>query len=59
MRVEVTDVTTGITKTYDLLRKAALSFSPEYVTSGSTIKVFSENGKLFKDQYKINVFTLN
>jgi hypothetical protein len=35
------------------LRKAALSFAPEYITTGPTIKVFAENGKLFKEKYKI------
>jgi hypothetical protein len=35
------------------LRKAALSFAPEYFTTGPTIKAFAENGKLFKEKYKI------
>lgn len=59
VRVKITHVPTGITKTYSSFRKAALSFSPKYVTNASTVKIYSENGKLFKGEYKISVSTMN
>ena len=55
VQVNVTEVPSGITVTYSSFRKAALSFAPEYITTGPTIKAFAENGKLFKDKYKISI----
>ena len=58
IQVNVTHVPTGITETFTSFRKAALSFAPKYITTGPTIKVFAENGKLFKGEYKITILTL-
>jgi hypothetical protein len=38
-------------------RKAALSFAPSCTTTGSTIKVFAENGKLFRGEYRISLIS--
>ena len=57
MQVSVTHTSTNITKTYPSFRKAALSFAPKYITTGQTLKSFAENGKLFKGEYKINIFS--
>lgn len=54
--VSITYVPTGESKTYSSFRKAALSFLPDHKISGSTLKVYSENGNLLKGKYKINVF---
>jgi len=48
-------VPTDVTKVFPSFRKAALSFAPEIITTGQTLKVFAENGKLFKDEYKITL----
>lgn len=56
--VNITNKSTGITKTYDSFRKAALSFYPRYTTNGSTLKSYAESGKLFKNEYKISVSTM-
>ncbi len=34
-----------------------LAFAPNHITTGSTLKVFAESGKLFKDKYKITINT--
>lgn len=57
IKVNVTNVSTGVTETFDSYRKAALYFEPEYITTGSTIKTYAENGKLFMNQYKITILT--
>lgn len=57
IQVNVTHVPTGKTETFTSFRKAALSFAPKFTTTGSTIKVFAENGKLFKDEYRINIIS--
>jgi hypothetical protein len=57
IQVNVTHVPTGKTETFSSFRKAALSFAPKFTTTGSTIKVFAENGKLFKDEYRINIIS--
>jgi hypothetical protein len=44
-----------VTKVFPSFRKAALYFAPEIITTGQTLKVFAENGKLFKDEYKITL----
>lgn len=48
-----THVFTGKAEILNSFRKAALSFAPEYITTGSTLKIFAENRKLFKGKYKI------
>ena len=48
VRVNITHVPSGTTKTYDSFRKAALSFLPKYATRGSTIKSLSHSNRLFK-----------
>lgn len=53
--VSITHVPTDVTKVFPSFRKAALSFAPEIITTGQTLKVFAENGKLFKDEYKITL----
>jgi hypothetical protein len=52
IQVHVTHIPTGKTETFSSFRKAALSFG-NYTTTGPTLKVFAENGKLFKGEYKI------
>lgn len=52
IQVNVTHVPTGKSETFSSFRKAALSFD-NYTTTGPTLKVFAENGKLFKGEYKI------
>lgn len=51
--VIITHVFTGKIETFSSFRKAALSFAPEYTTTGSTLKIFAEKGKLFNGKYKI------
>lgn len=53
IQVSVTNVLTGTTAVYPTIRKAALSFAPEIKTTGQTIKIYAENGKLFKEKYLI------
>lgn len=53
IQVIITHIFTGKTETFSSLRKAALSFAPEYITTGSTLKIFAEKGKLLKGEYKI------
>lgn len=55
VQVKVTHIPTGKTETFPSYRKAALSFAPKYITTGSTIKVFAENGELFKGEYRITI----
>jgi hypothetical protein len=55
IKVSVTHVASNETITYSSLRKAALSFAPKYKTTGQTIKAFADNGKLFRDEYKITI----
>lgn len=57
IQVKVTHVLTGKTETFSSFRKAALSFAPKYTTTGSTIKVLAENGKLFKGEYIISLIS--
>ena len=57
IEVQVTHVPSYATAIYPSFRKAALSFAPDYITSGPTLKVFAENGKLFKAEFKITWFT--
>lgn len=57
IEVNVTNILDGRMITYPSFRKAALSFAPNYITTGSTIKAFAESGKLFKDKYKITINT--
>lgn len=57
VQVNVTHVPSDTTVTYPSIRKAALSFAPEYITTGPTIKAFAENGKLFKGEYKIAIIS--
>lgn len=53
IQVSVTDMLSGKTEVYSSIREAALSFSPEYTTTGPTIKAYADSGKLFKGKYKI------
>ena len=55
IEVQVTHVPSDATAIYPSFRKAALSFAPDYTTTGPTLKVFAENGKLFKGEYKITI----
>nr|QDG01231.1 GIY-YIG endonuclease [Scytalidium sp.] len=55
IEVQVTHVPTDATAIYPSFRKAALSFAPDYITTGPTLKVFAENGKLFKGEFKITI----
>lgn len=48
IEVLVTHVPSGSTAIYPSFRKAALSFAPDFITTGQTLKAFAENGKLFK-----------
>lgn len=57
IEVNITNISDGKMVTYSSFRKAALSFAPDYITTGSTIKAFAESGKLFKDKYKISINT--
>ena len=59
VHVNITHIPTATTKTYDSFRKAALSFLPKYTTNGSTIKLYAENGKIFKEEYRITVSNIN
>jgi len=54
--VKVTYVPSGAVVTYPTIRKAALSFSPDIITTGQTIKAHIENKKLFKGIYKIEYY---
>jgi hypothetical protein len=54
--VAVTDVTTGKTEIYSTIRKAALAFAPEIITTGQTVKTYASSGKLFKGKYLIEFF---
>lgn len=51
--VKITHVPSGTVAIYPTIRKAALSFSPDINTTGQTIKVYIESGKLFKGIYKL------
>jgi len=53
IQVSITNILTGSTVVYPTIRKAALSFAPEIKTTGQTIKIYAENGKLFKEKYLI------
>jgi hypothetical protein len=53
VQISVTDMSTGKTEIYSSMREAALSFAPEYNTTGPTVKAYVESGKLFKEKYKI------
>lgn len=53
VQISVTDMSTGKTEIYSSMREAALSFAPEYNTTGPTVKAYAESGKLFKEKYKI------
>jgi hypothetical protein len=57
MQVKVTHELTGKTEIFSSFRKAALSFAPNYTTTGSTLKVYAENGKLFKGEYRISLIS--
>lgn len=59
MQVNVTHMPSGKTVTYPTTRKAALSFAPEYLTTGPTLKAYALSGKLFKGIYKISNVCLN
>ncbi|KAI0990946.1 hypothetical protein K3495_g17241 [Podosphaera aphanis] len=54
IEVLVTHVPSGSTAIYPSFRKAALSFAPDFITTGQTLKAFAENGKLFKGEFKIS-----
>jgi hypothetical protein len=56
VQVNILHVPTGKSETFPSFRKAALSFAPKYTTTGPTIKVFAENGKLFQGEYKITIY---
>jgi hypothetical protein len=53
IQVNVTNVIYGQTVIYSSMREAALSFAPEYITTGPTVKTYADTGKLFKEKYKI------
>lgn len=55
IEVQVTHVPSDSTTIYPSFRKAALSFAPDFITTGQTLKVFAENGKLFKGEFKISI----
>lgn len=50
--VEVLHIPTGKIDQYPTIRKAALAFDP--ATTGQTIKAYIENGKLFRNEYRIS-----
>jgi group I intron endonuclease len=52
-KILVIDVLTDDSTIYPSMRVVA----PKFTTTGSTIKVFAENGKLFKDEYRINIIS--
>lgn len=47
----------GSTAIYPCFRKAALSFAPDYITTGPTLKAFAKEGKLFKGEFKITILS--
>lgn len=51
--VSVKNVDTGLVSEYSSLRQAAASFAPEIRTTGQTIKVYAESGRLFEGKYLI------
>lgn len=53
VQVNITNILTGEISTYSSIREAALSFAPEYITTGPTIKAYADKGKTFKEIYKI------
>ena len=54
--VNITHVPTGVTEVFPSFRKAALSFASHKIsTTGQTLKVFAESGKLFRGEYKITL----
>lgn len=53
IQVSVTDISTGKTETYSSMREAALSFAPEHITTGPTVKAYADSGKVFKCKYLI------
>lgn len=55
IEVQVTHVPSDSTAIYPSFRKAALSFLPDYITTGPTLKTFAEKGKLFKGEFKITI----
>lgn len=59
IEVLVTHEPSGATARYPSFRKAALSFAPDYYTTGPTLKTFAENGKLFKGEFKITILKNN
>jgi len=57
IEVNVTNILNGDTVNYTSFRKAALSFAPENITTGSTLKALAEKGELFKGKYKITIIS--
>jgi hypothetical protein len=55
IEVQVTHVPSDSTTIYPSFRKAALSFAPDFITTGQTLKVFAEKDKLFKGEFKISI----
>ena len=55
IEIQVTHVPSGSTAIYPSFRKAALSFAPDFITTGQTLKAFAEKGKLFKGEFKISI----
>lgn len=55
VRVRVTNLLTNTSAIYPTMRKAALSFSPDIITTGQTMKAYAKSGKIFKDIYKIDI----
>jgi len=53
VQVSVTDISSGKTEIYSSMREAALSFAPEHITTGPTVKAYADSGKVFKCKYLI------
>lgn len=55
IEVQVTHEPSGSTAIYPFFIKAALSFAPDYITTGPTLKALAKDGKLFKGEFKITI----
>ena len=55
IRVKITHIPTNTVNIYPSLRKAALSFAPGCKTSGQTLASYINNGKLFNNEYRIEI----
>ncbi len=53
LQISITDISSGKTEIYYSMREAALSFAPEYNTTGQTLKAYADSEKLLFGLYKI------